>query len=295
MTTITGVLDAGRQHEGASRDPVRNRQRVHVALHITLIAWAAISIFPAFYMVLASFQTTQQIYQGVQLLPQHATFSNYLQAWEEASFGRYFANSVFYTTTVTAMVLVLGTAGAYAFARLRFFGKSVIFYVVLAFLFIPIPGQFIPLYVILVRLHLANTSIGYILPLINANLPATIFILRRFFEAIPREIDAAAQLDGAGRLAALFRVNLQLVWPGLVTAIVFTFVAAWNEFAASLVILSTAGNQPLSVALTKFVGQYETSWQYVFGISIVAIVPVVVLFMLIEKRLVGGLATGGVK
>lgn len=94
----------------------------------------------------------------------------------------------------------------------------------------------------------------------------------------------------------LFRINLPLVWPGIVTAIVFTFVACWNEFAASLVILSTAGgNQPLSVALTKFVGQYETSWQYVFGVSIVAIVPVVVLFMLIEKRLVGGLTAGSVK
>ena len=93
----------------------------------------------------------------------------------------------------------------------------------------------------------------------------------------------------------LFRINLPLVWPGIVTAIVFTFVACWNEFAASLVILSTAGNQPLSVALTKFVGQYETSWHYVFGVSIVAIIPVVVLFMIIEKRLVGGLTAGSVK
>lgn len=96
----------------------------------------------------------------------------------------------------------------------------------------------------------------------------------------------------------LVRINLPLVWPGIVTAIVFTFVSCWNEFAASLVILSTAGNQPLSVALTKFVGHYETSWHYVFGVAIVAIVaivPVVVLFMLIEKRLVSGLTAGSVK
>ncbi|CAI7670440.1 unnamed protein product [Penicillium discolor] len=109
------------------------------------------------------------------------------------------------------------------------------------------------------------------------------------------EVDEAAQIDGAGRLTVLFRINLPLVWPGIVTAIVFTFVACWNEFAASLVILSTDKNQPLSVALTKFVGQYETSWQYVFGVSIVAILPVIILFMLIEKRLVGGLTAGSVK
>ena len=116
---------------------------------------------------------------------------------------------------------------------------------------------------------------------INAafNLSFAVWIMHSFFAGVPKEIDEAAQIDGAGRLAVLFRINLPLVWPGIVTAIVFTFVACWNEFAASLVILSTAGNQPLSVALTKFVGQYETSWQYVFGISIVAIIPVVVLFM----------------
>jgi len=119
--------------------------------------------------------------------------------------------------------------------------------------------------------------------------------MHSFFAGVPKEIDEAAQLDGAGRWTVLLRINLPLVWPGIVTAIVFTFVSCWNEFAASLVILSTAGNQPLSVALTKFVGQYATSWQYVFGVSIVAIVPVVILFMLIEKRLVGGLTAGSVK
>ncbi len=92
-----------------------------------------------------------------------------------------------------------------------------------------------------------------------------------------------------------FRVTLPLVWPGIVTAVIFTFVAAWNEFAASLVILTSAENQPLSVALTKFVGQYDSAWQYVFGVSIVAIVPVVILFAFIEKRLVAGLTAGSVK
>jgi ABC-type glycerol-3-phosphate transport system permease component len=132
---------------------------------------------------------------------------------------------------------------------------------------------------------------------INAafNLSFAVWIMHSFFAGIPKEIDEAAQIDGAGRFTVLFKINLPLVWPGIVTAIVFTFVACWNEFAASLVILSTDKNQPLSVALTKFVGQYETSWQYVFGVSIVAILPVVILFMLIEKRLVGGLTAGSVK
>ena len=108
-------------------------------------------------------------------------------------------------------------------------------------------------------------------------------------------VDEAAQLDGAGKWTVLFRVQLPLVWPGIVTAIIYTFVASWNEFAASLVILSTDANQPLSVALTKFVGQYDAAWQYVFAVSVVAVIPVVILFALIEKRLVGGLTAGSVK
>ena len=112
---------------------------------------------------------------------------------------------------------------------------------------------------------------------------------------VPKEIEEAAALDGAGKLRTLRTVTLPLVWPGIVTAMIFTFVACWNEFAASLVILTTAENQPLSVALTKFVGQYSTSWQYVFGVSVVGIVPVVILFAIIERRLVAGLTAGGVK
>ncbi len=133
--------------------------------------------------------------------------------------------------------------------------------------------------------------------LINAafNLSFGTWIMHSFFASVPKEVDEAAQIDGAGRWTVLFKINLPLVWPGIVTAIIFTFVASWNEFAASLVILSSADKQPLSVALTKFVGQYDTAWQYVFGVSIVAIIPVVILFALIEKRLVAGLTAGSIE
>ncbi|HEY3547313.1 MAG TPA: carbohydrate ABC transporter permease [Propionicimonas sp.] len=294
MTTITGVSAAARR-DGASRDPQRNRQRVHVALHITLIAWAIIAIFPAFYMVLASFQTTQQIYKGVQLLPQHATFSNYLQAWEEASFGRYFANSVFYTATVTATVLLLGTAGAYAFARLRFFGKNFIFYAVLAFLFIPIPGQFIPLYVILVRLHLANTSIGYILPLINANLPATIFILRRFFEAMPREIDEAARVDGASRFRVYRSIALPLAKPAIATVAILTVLGVWNEFVLALVVFSDQKLMPLQVGLQTFQGTYFSEYGQMMAALTIATIPVVAVYLAFQRFIIQGVMAGAVK
>lgn len=147
------------------------------------------------------------------------------------------------------------------------------------------------------RLFIGLNDTWLAMILVNAafNLSFGTWIMHSFFASIPIEVEEAAQLDGAGPLQVLWRVNLPLVWPGIVTATIFTFVACWNEFAASLVIMTTAGNRPLSVALTSFVGQYETSWHYVFGVSIVGIVPVILLIMLIERRLIGGLTAGAVK
>ncbi len=255
-------------------------------------------VLPYTIMFFGSVKTKAQI-RSVEptYFPQEWHWENYLTMWStpETPLVQNLISTIVIASCATVLALVVAVPAAYYTARFRFPGRF-------AFLALVITTQMLQPAVLtsglfrqFVALGMHDTWAAMIFTNAAFNLAFTVWILHSFFAAIPREIDEAAQLDGAGRIATLFRVNLPLVWPGLVTAIVFTFVAAWNEFAASLVILSTAGNQPLSVALTKFVGQYETSWQYVFGISIVAIVPVVVLFMLIEKRLVGGLATGGVK
>ena len=262
------------------------------------IVIALVFIAPYLIMLVGSFKSRDNILAvPPTYLPTQWHPENYLTMWStpETPLPLNLISTIVISVFATVLVLVVCVPAAYYTARFRFPGRF-------AFLALVITTQMLQPAVLtsglfrqFVALGMHDTWAAMILTNAAFNLAFTVWILHSFFASIPREIDEAAQLDGAGRLATLFRVNLPLVWPGLVTAIVFTFVAAWNEFAASLVILSTAGNQPLSVALTKFVGQYETSWQYVFGISIVAIVPVVVLFMLIEKRLVGGLATGGVK
>lgn len=224
-------------------------------------------------------------------------WENYITMWStpETPLPQNLVSTIVIAVFATLLVLAVALPAAYYTARFRFPGRMV-------FLFLVIITQMLQPAVLtsglfrqFLALHLLDTWTAMIF--INAafNLSFAIWIMHSFFAGVPKEIDEAAQIDGAGRFTVLFRINLPLVWPGIVTAIVFTFVACWNEFAASLVILQSAGNQPLSVALTKFVGQYETSWQYVFGVSIVAIVPVVILFMLIEKRLVGGLTAGSVK
>jgi multiple sugar transport system permease protein len=255
-------------------------------------------VLPYTIMFFGSVKTKAQIRSvDPTYFPVEWHWENYLTMWStpETPLVQNLISTVVIAVSATLLVLLVALPAAYITARFRFPGRG-------AFLFLVIVTQMLQPAVLtsglfrqFVALDLIDTWLAMIL--INAafNLSFAVWIMHSFFAAIPKEIDEAAQIDGARRLVTLFRINLPLVWPGIVTAIVFTFVACWNEFAASLVILQSAGNQPLAVALTKFVGQYETSWQYVFGVSIVAIVPVVVLFMLIERRLVGGLTAGSVK
>jgi multiple sugar transport system permease protein len=255
-------------------------------------------ILPYTIMFFGSVKTKAQIRSvDPTYLPTEWHWENYVNMWStpETPLPQNLISTIVISVFATLLVLAVAMPAAYYTARFRFPGRFV-------FLFLVIVTQMLQPAVLTSGLFRQFVAFGMIdtwaaMILVNAafNLSFAVWIMHSFFAGVPKEIDEAAQIDGAGRLTVLFRIQLPLVWPGIVTAIVFTFVACWNEFAASLVILSTAGNQPLSVALTKFVGQYETSWHYVFGISIVAIIPVVVLFMIIEKRLVGGLTAGSVK
>jgi multiple sugar transport system permease protein len=259
---------------------------------------ALIFVIPYLIMLIGSFKsrfnilTVPPTYWPTEWHPE-----NYITMWStpETPLPQNLISTIVISVFATALVLLVCVPAAYYTARFRFPGRGV-------FLFLVIVTQMLQPTVLATGLFKEMVALGFndtwlAMILINAafNLAFAIWIMHNFFAGVPKEIDEAAQLDGAGKWAVLFRVQLPLVWPGIVTAIIYTFVASWNEFAASLVILSTDGNQPLSVALTKFVGQYDAAWQYVFAVSVVAVIPVVVLFMLIEKRLVGGLTQGSVK
>ncbi|MBC7590182.1 MAG: carbohydrate ABC transporter permease [Salinibacterium sp.] len=262
------------------------------------IVVALVFIAPYIIMFFGSVKTKAEIRSvDPTYLPSEWRWENFINMWStpETPLPQNLLSTVVIAVCATVLVLVVSLPAAYYTARFRFPGRMVFLFLVIVVQMLQPAVLASGLFRQFVTLGLQDTWLAMIL--INAafNLAFAVWIMHSFFASVPKEIDEAAQIDGAGRLAVLFRINLPLVWPGIVTAIVFTFVSCWNEFAASLVILSSADKQPLAVALTKFVGQYETSWQYVFGVSIVAIIPVVALFMLIENRLVGGLTAGSVK
>ncbi|PVE18503.1 sugar ABC transporter permease [Arthrobacter sp. Bz4] len=260
---------------------------------------ALVFLLPYGIMLVGSLKTRSEILSvpPAYFPTEGLQWSNYATMWgtPETPLPYNLISTIIIAVFATLLVLLVATPAAYYTARFRFPGKTVFLFLVIVTQMLQPAVLTAGLFREMLLLGINDTWLAMIL--INAafNLSFALWIMHSFFAAIPKEIDEAAQLDGAGKLTVMFRVNLPLVWPGIVTAVIFTFVSSWNEFAASLVIMSTAENQPLSVALTKFIGQYATSWQYVFGISIVAIIPVIILFALIEKRLIGGLTAGAVK
>ncbi|MGM7670795.1 carbohydrate ABC transporter permease [Microbacterium sp. A93] len=307
MMTITETRLITTSGGGRPGAPVGRRRRYtadQVSLPRVILRMVAgalvlgIFVLPYVIMFFGSVKTKSQIRSvDPTYFPVEWHWENYIHMWStpETPLPYNLISTIVIAVFATLLVLVVAMPAAYYTARFKFPGRMV-------FLFLVIVTQMLQPAVLTSGLFRQFTVLGLgdtwaAMIFINAafNLSFAVWIMHSFFAGIPKEIDEAAQIDGAGRLTVLFKISLPLVWPGIVTAIVFTFVACWNEFAASLVILSTDKNQPLSVALTKFVGQYETSWQYVFGVSIVAILPVIILFMMIEKRLVGGLTAGSVK
>lgn len=253
--------------------------------------------FPYVLMVLTSLKTQADVRRiPPEYWPTSPQFSNYLTVWaSNVQPGKSLLATAVIAFGATMVVLLIATPAAYYVARFRFRGRML-------FLLLVLTTQMLQPTVLAVGLYQEFSSWGGYaiwgaLILINAafNLSFAIWMMQAFFASIPKEIDEAALLDGLGRWQTMFRISLPLTWPGIVTAIVFVFVNTWNEYAAAFILVQSPDLQPLTVSMPRFLGLYIKDWQYLFTTAVIAIVPVVILFSLIERRLIGGLAAGGVK
>ncbi|WP_405160333.1 carbohydrate ABC transporter permease [Nocardia sp. NBC_01499] len=294
LEKVTGAVKAG---DSAERSGTRTKRR-RWELTAVGVVLAVLFLLPFIVMVLGSLKSRAEILRiPPTYLPETWHPDNYATMWStpETPLPFNLASTVIISVCATVLVLLVAIPAAYYTARHKFPGRAVFLGLVL------ITQMLQPTVLVtgLIReffaLGINDTWLAMILVNAAFNLSFAVWILHSFFASIPVEIEEAAMLDGLSRWQILVRVSLPLVWPGIVTATIFVIVSCWNEFAASLVVLTTPENQPLSVALTKFIGQYDTSWQYVFAISTVGIIPVVILFAFIEKRLVAGLTAGSVK
>lgn len=297
-SAVVATASSAERSTAAAPRPARGPRRRRWDLTVVGAVVGLVFLLPYLLMLVSAFKSRAEILKvPPTYLPTAWHPDNFVTMWStpETPLPLNLVSTIVISVFGTLLGLVVALPAAYHTARHRFRGRQFFLLLVLVTQMLQPTVLAAGLFREFITVHLNDTWLAMILVNAAFNLSFATWIMHSFFAGVPREIEEAAMMDGAGRLQVLRRVTAPLVWPGIVTAIAFTFVACWNEFAASLVILSTDANQPLSVALTKFVGQYDSAWQYVFGVSIVGIVPVVVLFSLIERRLVAGLTAGGVR
>ncbi|HEY7652717.1 MAG TPA: carbohydrate ABC transporter permease [Methylomirabilota bacterium] len=230
-----------------------------------------------------------------RLLPATWRPQNFWTVLRDPEFQSWLRVSLVVAVASTALAIVAAVPAAYHTARHRFPGRGAFLFLVLVSQMFAPTALVVGLYREFFELGLINTYTALILVNAAFNLAFAIWILRAFFASIPREIEEAAEVDGCGTMGALFRIVLPVALPGIVTATIFAFIAAWNEYIVALTLMTDAGMRPLTVGITSYVTAYVQHWDLLFAGSVVAIVPVVVLFAFIEPYLVGGLTSGGVK
>ena len=258
---------------------------------------AVVFLLPYLEMLITAVRPQRELYE-TNYLPHHFAWSNLTDMWS-AAFGITSAVRVSLEIAggATVLVLLVALPAAYYTARHRFNGRNVFLLLVLATQMLQPTALIVGIYKEFLDFGLLNLNPVWSLMLVNAgfNLAFAVWILNAYISSIPVELEQAAMVDGSTRLGALFRVTLPLAMPGVVTALIFTFIAAWNEFISALALTTSNADYPLTVRLDSFIGQYSVDWQHLFGASVVATIPVFILFALIEGRVVGGLTAGSVK
>lgn len=267
-----------------------------VGRHLFLIVAAVVMVTPFLYMISTSFKSQAYVLTvPPQFIPNPATFDNFIQVWNTQNFGRYFFNSLLVATTSTFLSVLLSSMMAYAFARFEFPGKKVIFRVVLLGLMVPTMMLIIPQFILAKDFGLLDSYLGLIVFYVAGNLSLNTYLLRSFFVSIPGELDQAMQVDGAGAWTRFTRLVLPLSTPALATTTIFTFLATWDEFAWAATIIRDTDLRTLPIAIRLFQGANATQWGLVFAASLIAIIPVIAVFLIFQRYFVQGLTAGAVK
>ncbi|MFH1282493.1 MAG: carbohydrate ABC transporter permease [bacterium] len=259
------------------------------------IGVAASCIFPLVWMVSSSLKTQSTIFSDMSIIPKTFHISNYLLAWTKGNFGIYFFNSIFYTVTVVFGVVAVASLAAYAFSRLDFPWKNALFLLLIIMMFIPVPGAFIALYVLLNNLGLVDTRIGYILVQINGGLALGVFLLKTFFDKLPREIEDAARIDGCNKFQVYFYVALPIAKPAIAVLVIFNALTVWNEYLFAMLVLNTQSKMPLQLGLMTFQGAHNTQYPLLMAGITITVIPIIVLYLVMQRHIIAGITAGAIR
>ena len=270
------------------------RFKSHLIVHIILIAGIAITIFPFVWMVLTSFKTLPESMKiPPTILPESLNWESYKYVFEVMPFAKIYLNTLVVTILTVLFQVAFCTMAAYGFARIEFPFKNVIFLILLAILMVPGQIFLIPQYLIIQNLGLTNTIPGLFLPHLFSAFGT--FLLRQFFMSLPKELEEAALLDGCNRFQIFGKIMLPLVKPGIVALVIFTARFAWNDFMWPLIVNTDPQKMTLAPSLSLLKGQYATNYPVQMAGAVLAVIPMIIVFIIFQKQFIEGVAQSGIK
>jgi multiple sugar transport system permease protein/alpha-1,4-digalacturonate transport system permease protein len=266
-----------------------------MVLHAVLIVMALAMFFPFFWMLATALRPAGHE-ADISLIPQpYLAFENFSRAWNypRAPFTQYTINSAVIAIVSTLIGVGLNGLAGFAFAKYKFPGREILFYLVLATMMVPFQITMIPIYVTIAKLGLINNYWGVILP--GAASAFGIFLIRQFMQSIPDELLDAARIDGASELGIFLRIVVPLSGPALAVLAIFTFLARWNDYLLPLLVMNRQNMFTLPIGITNFIGEYRAEWSLVMAVALISVIPPVVLFLFFQRYFVSGIAMTGMK
>lgn len=274
---------------------VGKRQKKKIAALIVLSIFTVLVLFPLGWMLSTSLKLPKEAYKiPPSWIPEAPTFKNYLDAWHEESFGRYFLNSSIVALLTAFVATMVATLAGYGLARYRFKNKRLFIASVLMTQMFPGVLLIIPFFNWMRIVGLLNTYFALIFAYTSFTLPFTTWIIYGFFKQIPSELDEAVMIDGGSRFTAFWRVSVPLVKPGILAIFLFAFLLGWSEYLFALALTIDPEMYVITVGIAALKGQYKILWTYMMSMGILAILPIILLFVFLEKHLVKGLTTGAI-
>ncbi|PKR83837.1 sugar ABC transporter permease [Heyndrickxia camelliae] len=265
--------------------------------YVILLIFVFVVMFPFLWMLLSSIKPATELFGDKAFTPfsSHPTLKNYISVFFDYPFVRYLWNSFVVSSITTIYTVFVASFAAYSIARLQFKGKTLILGIVLSVSMFPQIATISPIYIFLKNVGLTNSYLGLIIPYTTFTLPLSIWILVTFFRKIPHDLEEAAKMDGAALMQTYWKVIFPLAAPGIFTTAILVFIAAWNEFLFSLTINTDTNYKTVPVGFAMFQGQYTIPWGEISAASIVVTVPLVILVLIFQRRIVSGLTQGSVK
>jgi ABC-type glycerol-3-phosphate transport system permease component len=266
-----------------------------IGTHLGLLAISAFALAPLAWAISSAFKSDTEIMTNLSIIPSRPTLDHFKVVLRESNFGTWFLNSLLVAVGTTVLAILVGSLAGYAMSRWRFRGRGFYGNSLLVIQMFPGVMLAIPMFLLLNKFHLIDTLWALLVTYLTFALAFSVWMLKGYFDGIPREIEEAALIDGTGRLGALRHVIMPLAGPGIVTVAVFSFLLSWNEFFFAYVFLASPGKFTLSLGLYSFIQQFTTQWGNIMAAGTLATLPVLVFFFLLQRSLTRGLVAGATK